>query len=162
MAGERPKVDDREPAQAIAEMVEHALGLAATWLEWDGSPQPIHNRVYTPHKAIRRIGDHLIDHLTQLEAHVARLPSPPDHWHGSSITTPADLAPFGQDDLDEARSRLERLVLLWQVALSRVPTEALDRADGDAYTPREMAFCAVESAYYADAVGDLSPQTEWH
>jgi hypothetical protein len=156
----RPKVDNREPGQAIAEMVEHALDLASTWVEWDGSPRPIGNRLYTPHKAIRRIGDHLIDHLTQLQAHVARVPSPPNRWHGSSITTPADLAPFKQDDLDEARSRLERLVLLWRVALSQVPAQALDRADGDAYTPREMAFCAVESSYYADALGDLSPQSE--
>jgi hypothetical protein len=72
------------------------------------------------------------------------------------MTTPADLAPFGQQDLDEARRRLERLTQLRRLRLAGVPSQALDRAEADAYTPREMAFCAVGSTYYADAAGDLS------
>ena len=40
------------------------------------------------------------------------------------------------------------------VTMSGSPEE-LDRAEGDAYTPREMTFCAVGSAYYADAVGEF-------
>ena len=70
MADERPKVDDRDPAEAVAEMVAHVLELAETWGAWDGRPCPIDDRVYTPHKAIRRVGDHLLDHLAQLEARV--------------------------------------------------------------------------------------------
>jgi hypothetical protein len=156
MTDERLKVDDREPAEAIAEMVEHVLHLAKTWTTWDGSPRPMDDRAMTPHKAIRRVADHMIDHLAQLEAHLAGVPSLPDHWHGSAITTPADMARFGRDDLEEARSRLERLAQLWRLALRKVLPGELDRAEGEAYTPRDMAFCAVESAYYADAVGDLS------
>jgi hypothetical protein len=34
----------------------------------------------------------------------------------------------------------------------------MDQAEGDEYTPREMAFCAVESDSYADAIGAL-PRT---
>jgi hypothetical protein len=71
------------------------------------------------------------------------------------MTTPADLAQFTPEDLDEARSRLERLAQLWRLRLAAIPPEELDRAEGDAYTPREMAFCAVGSSYYADAVGRL-------
>lgn len=70
------------------------------------------------------------------------------------MTTPADLAQFTPEDLDEARSRLERLAQLWRLRLAAIPLEELDRADGDAYTPREMAFCVVDSTYYADAVGE--------
>ena len=97
----------------------------------------------------------MIDHLAQLEAHISGAEPLPDRWHGSHTTTPTDLAPFTPEDLDEARSRLERLAQLWRLRLEAIPPEELDRAEGDAYTPREMAFCVVGSTYYADAVGDL-------
>jgi hypothetical protein len=155
MAEERPNVDDRDPAGAVEQMVAHVLELAKTWGAWDGRPLPMDDRVCTPHKAIRRVADHMIDHLAQLEAHVARTEPLPDRWHGSAITTATDLAPFGPEDLDEARSRLERLAQLWRVRLTAIAPAELDRAEGDAYTPREMAFCVAGSAYYADAVGAL-------
>ena len=153
MADDRPEVDDWDPADAMAQMVAHVLRLAETWGAY---PMPIDDRVYTPHKAIRRVADHMLDHLAQLEAHVAGADPVPDRWHGSHVTTAADLAPFTPEDLDEARSRLERLAQLWRIRLAAIPPEELDRAEGDAYTPREMAFCAVGSTYYADAVGDLA------
>jgi hypothetical protein len=33
--------------------------------------------------------------------------------------------------------------------------DAMDRAEGDDYTPRDMAFCGAGSDFYADAVGTL-------
>ena len=50
-------------------------------------------------------------------------------------------------------SRLERLAQPWRLRLAAIPPQELDRAEGDAYTPREMASCAVGSRYYA-AVGE--------
>jgi hypothetical protein len=155
MADERPEVDDRDPADAVAQTVAHVLQLAETWGAWDGHPFPIDDRIYTPHKAVRRTADHLLDHLAQLEAHVAGAEPLADRWHGSYITTASDLAPFGPDDLDEARSRLERLAELWRIRLAAITPDELDQAKGDAYTPREMAFCAAGSTHYADAVGRL-------
>jgi hypothetical protein len=150
---ERPQIDDRDPADAIDEMVDRVLDLARTWHAWDGRPCPVDGREYTPHKAIRRVADHMVDHLAQLEAHLAGTEPLADGWHGSFVTTPADLAPFGAEDLDEARSRLTRLAAIWRIRLASVFPADLDRAEGDAYTPREMAFCVVGSTYYADAVG---------
>ncbi len=153
MTDERPNVDDRDPADAITEMVEEVLELARTWPAWDGEPCPADDRIYTPHKAIRRVADHMLDHLAQLEAHLAGSTPIPDRWHGSFVTTAADMAPFSEEDVNEAANRLMRLAELWRLSLAVVSEPELDRADGDAYTPREMAFCAAGSAYYAEAVG---------
>ena len=67
-----------------------------------------------------------------------------------------DLAPSGEEDLAEARSRLTRLAQVWRLRLHSTPEDDLDRAQGDGYTPREMAFCALESIAYAEAIGDLT------
>jgi hypothetical protein len=150
-----------DPADAVNEMVERVLRQAETWTGWDGTPVTVPPtergaapRVYTPHKAIRRVADHLLDHLAEVEARVAGRPTEPDGWHASSSTTPADLAPFTSEDLDEARSRLRRLALLWDVRLRSLDDERLDRPEGDAWTLREVATHVLESAYYADALGN--------
>src|SRR5215471_15916117 len=108
MSDDAPVTDDRDPAQVIEDAVSGALRLAETWTAWDGRPIATDGRVYTPHKAIRRLADHLLDHLAELEARLVGQSPLPDHWHASAITTPADLAPFTREDLDEARSRLSR------------------------------------------------------
>jgi len=156
-----PDTDDRHPADVVGAMVEHVLGLASTWTRWDGTPAvvPVEDeppRTYTPHKAVRRVADHLLDHLAEVEARVAGVPTEPDHWHGSMVTTPADLAAFTADDLDEAASRLRRLARLWDLRLRALPAARLDQVEGDAWTLRQLAFHVAGSDFYADAVGDLS------
>jgi hypothetical protein len=133
MTDDAPATDARHPADVVVAMVEHVLGLAATWTRWDGTPAVVQvegepPRTYTPHKAVRRVADHLLDHL----------------------------APFTADDLDEARSRLQRLVRLWDLRLRTLPAARLDQADDGAWTLRQVAFHVAGSDFYADAVGDLS------
>ena len=156
MTIDRPITDDRDLEEAITAMVLRALQLATTWTRWDGQPVLVDGRDFTPHKAMRRIADHMVDHLAQLDSHLAGVESLPDEWHGSAITTPCDLAPFGEEDLAEARSRLTRLAQLWRIRLHSIPEDDLDLAQGAGYTPREMAFCALESNAYAEAAGDLT------
>ncbi|MFG1805110.1 cytochrome P450 [Streptomyces sp. NPDC049040] len=156
-ADDAPVTDDRDPAEAVAAMVAHVLQLAETWTAWDGRPLPSEDRVYTPHKAIRRVADHLIDHLAELEARLVGEQAQPDHWHASMTTTPADLAPFTPDDLDEARSRLTRLARMWSNRLDTLTPDQLDRSPGTGWTFRQLAFHLTGSVYYADAVGDLTP-----
>lgn len=150
------RAHDDAPARAVTAMVDHVLALAESWTAWDGTPVHVDDRVYTPHKAIRRVADHLVDHLAELEARSAGEPPLPDHWHASAVTTPADLAPFTREDLDEARSRLTRLARIWAVRLDALTDAALDDSPGEGWSFRELARHVAESAYYADAVGDLS------
>ncbi|WP_416959812.1 hypothetical protein [Streptomyces sp. Agncl-13] len=144
------------PAETVTGMVDHVLDLAATWPAWDGKPVQADDRVYTPHKAIRRVADHLVDHLAELEDRLVGEVPLPDHWHASATTTEADLAPFTQEDLDEARSRLTRLARIWAARLGTLTDEQLDESPGEGWSFRELALHLKGSAYYADAVGDLS------
>ncbi|MEV4164131.1 hypothetical protein [Nonomuraea dietziae] len=156
MTNEIPITDDRSPALVVTAMVDHVLGLAATWTAWDGRPFQTDQRIYTPHKAIRRVADHLVDHLAELEARLAGHETVPDRWHASAITTPADLASFTEQDLEEASSRLLRLARIWSARLNALTSDELDRSPGEGWTFRQIAFHLGESVYYADAVGDLS------
>jgi len=156
-----PAVDERHPADVVTGMVDHVLELAATWPRWDGNPVEVtvegqEPRTYTPHKAMRRVADHLIDHLAELEARLAGQPTEPDAWHGSMLTTPPDLAAFTVADLDEARSRLRRLALIWEVRLRSLSDDQLDTSESNAWTLRQVAFHVAESAFYADSVGSLN------
>jgi hypothetical protein len=155
MSDDVPVTDDRDPAELIEQSVAHALHLAGTWTAWDGRPRLVDDRLYTPHKSIRRITDHLIDHLAELEARLNGQIPLADRWHHSAITTPADLAPFTEEDLDEARSRLTRLAQIWSIRLHSIDDERLDRAEGRSWTLRQVTF-HVAGTYYADALGDLA------
>ena len=144
------------PSAAVTGMVDHVLTLAATWPDWDGRPAHADDRVHTPHKAIRRVADHLVDHLAELEARLAGEQPQPDHWHASALTGEADLAPFTAHDLDEARSRLTRLARIWANRLDALSDDQLDHSPGAGWSFREIAHHLAGSTYYADAVGDLS------
>ncbi|MGW3665382.1 hypothetical protein [Streptomyces sp. NPDC005141] len=145
-----------DPAEAVTAMVGHVLDLAASWTAWDGRPVPVDDRVYTPHKAIRRVADHLVDHLAELEARLVGEEPLPDHWHASASTTEADLAPFTEDDLDEARSRLNRLARIWANRLGALTDDQLDHSPGEGWSFRELALHLRGSTYYADSVGKVS------
>ncbi|MFJ8625902.1 hypothetical protein ACIRD3_24085 [Kitasatospora sp. NPDC093550] len=145
-----------ELASLVPEMVDHVLTVAASWTAWDG--RPIVNedgRTYAPHKAVRRVSDHLLDHLAELDARMAGEPTEPDHWHASHTTTPADLAPFTAADLDEARSRLTRLAGIWSRRVAALPEAVLDHSPGTGWSFRRIVHHVAGSGYYADSVGCL-------
>ncbi|MEL5959451.1 hypothetical protein AADR41_32655 [Streptomyces sp. CLV115] len=155
-SAETPATDERDPAQLLTAMVDHVLALAATWTAWDGRPVPAGDRLYTPHKAIRRVADHMVDHLAEMEARLAGEETQPDRWHASATTTAADLAPFTGADLDEARSRLTRLARIWANRLDALTPDELDHSAGTGWTFRQLALHVSESDYYAESVGDLT------
>jgi hypothetical protein len=111
-------------------------------------------RLYTPHKAIRRHVDHLIDHLAQIEALLAGQPTEEDRWHASSVTLASDLAPFTEPDLNEARQRLTRLERVYEIRLSSLPEEAWDASHEPQWTIRHIVE-HVGPPWYAEQMGDL-------
>jgi len=160
MTEDTPAPDVRHPAEVVATMVDHVLDLAETWPNWDGTPIKIavegeEPRIYTPHKAVRRVVDHLLDHLAEIESRVLGRGTEPDAWHGSAMTSQSDLLLFTHQDLDEARSRLRRLALIWDCRLRSLTDAQLDSAVGGAWTLRQVAFHVADSVFYADSVGRL-------
>jgi hypothetical protein len=145
-----------DSAALISKGVERTLELAATWLVWDGRPRLADDdeRIYTPHKAIRRHVDHLIDHLAHIEAILSGNSTIADGWHGSRVTVSSDLAPFMEADLNEARQRLTRLAQIYAVRLGSLPAAAWDAPHEGDWTVRQIVE-HVGPAWYAEQVGDL-------
>jgi hypothetical protein len=147
------------PGIAVEDATRRCLELAATWLNWDGRAYVSDDgaRVYTPHKAVRRIADHLIDHLAEVEAQLAGVDTQPDAWHGSLLTLDSDWAHFTEADRDEAGQRLTRLARTFSLRLVAAGPDEWDRPRGDSRTLRAIAEHLTGILWYAEQVGDLSP-----
>jgi hypothetical protein len=145
------------PGAQVEAAVEHCLEVAATWLAWDGLPRVSDDgeRIYTPAKAVRRIADHLIDHLAQVEALLAGVPTIPDGWHASLLTFDSDWARFTEADLVEAQQRLRRLGRTFSLRLAAAGPGAWDAPRGEDWSLREIADHLTGITWYADQVGRL-------
>jgi hypothetical protein len=131
------------------------LEIAQTWIGSDGVPVRAGDRVYTPHKVIRRQADHLIDHLAEVMSVLAGRAPQTDRWHASELMSSADVGPFGSDDFDEARERLTRLAALYEMTyLDAGPLEWDMPRSG--WTLREIAE-HLSDAWYAEQIGPLQP-----
>jgi hypothetical protein len=146
------------PATAVVRAVDECLAIATTWLGWDGRPRVSEDgdRIYTPHKAVRRIGDHLVDHLAEVEALLAGVPTQADHWHASLVTFDADWARFTEGDLAEARERLTRLARTFELRLAAAGPDAWDAPRTPNWSLREIADHLTGVRWYAEQVGRLS------
>ncbi len=153
----RPQVNDRDVTQLVPAAVRQILDVAETWLGWDGTPIRREGNAWTPHKALRRVCDHLLDHLAEIQCRVVGLPTVPDTWHGRMVSVDADFARFTEIDLDEATSRLLRLAACYEAVLRDLGTALLDaRPDQETWTLREVVHHVSGVTWYADMVGRLN------
>jgi hypothetical protein len=54
-------------------MVDRVVALVDTWPAWDGQRRPRRRPRLHRHKAVRRVTDHMIDHLAEVEARLAQV-----------------------------------------------------------------------------------------
>jgi hypothetical protein len=141
-------LDNPEPDELILQATEDALALAESWIGWSSGAVMSLGSAWTPLKALRRIADHLIDHLCQIEARANKETPVPDAWHGRSITLDSDWARFTEPDLDEATARIRRLAQLMALRL-RAHRADWDTNVGEEWTIRVIAEHVAEatSAY---------------
>jgi len=153
----RPCVSHGDVTRLVPDAVREILDVAETWLGWDGTPIRRDGNVWTPHKALRRVADHLLDHLAEIQCRLAGQPPLPDRWHGRMVTVDADFARFTEIDLDEVTSRLLRLAACYQSALHDRDAAMLDaRPDQDTWTLREVVHHVSDVTGYAEMVGRLA------
>lgn len=150
-----PAPADDNPALLVAAAVDRCLELASTWMAWDGRPITTDGaNLWTPSKAVRRIQDHLVDHLAEVEALLAGAAPQPDRWHGRTVTLEADWARLTETDLAEARSRWTRLAQAYVNRYATVP-DAWDVPRDPNWTLRAIAEHVAGVTWYAEQVGDL-------
>ncbi|BCJ35745.1 hypothetical protein Athai_32480 [Actinocatenispora thailandica] len=157
--GSVPETDERDVTTLIPDAVDAVLAIAETWLAFDGSPVVRDGNAWTPHKALRRVADHLIDHLAEIECRLAGVPTEPDRWHGRRLTLDADFARFTEADLDEATSRLRRLALCYRSRLAGLPAATLDAPSAPAsgaWTIRQIVHHVAGITAYAELLGPLA------
>jgi hypothetical protein len=151
-----PDVDNRDLAPLVPAAAAEVLAVAETWLGWDGRPVYREGNAWTPLKALRRVADHLLDHLTEIECRLAGQATLPDRWHGRMVTLDADFAHFTETDLDEATSRLSRLGACYQARISQLDAQVLDaRPAPGIWTIREVVHHVSEVTMYAEMIGRI-------
>jgi len=96
----------------------------------------VHRYTYTPRKALRRVLDHALDHLNQIDQWLAWrndgvVPTPTDGWVPSTVTLPDDRLPLTRSDLEAwlwridqaARLLLQRAAGLTEAELDWLPPD---------------------------------------
>jgi hypothetical protein len=149
-------LQEENPGSLVAAAATTCLDIAATWLGWDGRPLITDgDNLWTPHKALRRVADHLVDHLAEVEALLSGVPTIPDGWHGRLVTLDTDWARFTELDLSEARQRLSRLGRLYELRYAAAGPSAWDASRTPNWTLREIAAHVSDVTWYAEQVGRL-------
>jgi hypothetical protein len=150
------------PGELVASSVESCLELAATWHAWDGGPiartMDDLPSVWTPLKALRRINDHLIDHLHEVEALLAGAEPVADEWRGRLVTLDGDWGRFTEADYNEACQRLRRLGRLYVLRYAAAGPAEWDNPRDPALSLRAIAEHVSHITVYAEQVGRLDTQ----
>ncbi len=99
------------------------------------APAGVGRYTYTPRKSLRRVLDHALDHLNQIDQWTTWqrhgvVPTPTDGWVSSTVTLPEDRLPLSRPDLDAWLWRIDQAVRL---VVQR--TEALTPAELDWLPP---------------------------
>lgn len=143
------------PAFAVTAATDRCLALAESWIGWNGRPIVTDGaNLWTPLKAVRRIQDHLIDHLAEVEALLAGEPPLATSWHGRMVTVDSDWARFTELDLHEVRARWPRLAQSYVHRYATVP-DGWDSPRTPNWTLREITEHVAGITWYAEQVGEI-------
>src|SRR5262249_46637259 len=90
----------------------------------------VESYTYTPRKPLRRVLDHSLDHLNQIEQwrrwrRDGVVPTPTDGWVGSTVTLPEDRLPLTPSDLDAWLWRIDLAMGLMVQRAARLSEEEL-------------------------------------
>jgi hypothetical protein len=128
------------------------------------APAGVGRYTYTPRKALRRVLDHALDHLNQIDQWLAWqrrgiVPTPTDGWVPSTVTLPDDRLPLAPADLDAWLWRIDQAVRLVVQRASELSLVELDWLPPDGGWPlrRVLHHLARSERLYAAALDEALP-----
>jgi hypothetical protein len=139
----------------------------------DANPAPlsaaagVEGYSYTPRKTLRRVLDHALDHLNQIDQWVAWrrdgiVPTPTDGWVPSTVTLPDDRLPLAKADLDAWLWRIDQAVRVLVQRAAGLSREELDWLPPDGGWPlrRVLHHVARSELLYAAALDEALPSED--
>jgi hypothetical protein len=131
------------------------------------APRGVGRYTYTPRKALRRVLDHALDHLNQIDQWLAWqrhgvVPTPTDGWVPSTVTLPDDRLPLAPADLDAWLWRIDqatRLVVQRAAGLTEAELDWLP-PDGGWPLRRVLHHLARSERLYAAALDEALPDED--
>ena len=155
-----------DPAREVPSVMTNELFSRLT----DARPAPltapagVGRYTYTPRKALRRVLDHALDHLNQIDQWLAWqrrgiVPTPTDGWVPSTVTLPDDRLPLAPADLDAWLWRIDQAVRLVVQRASELGAAELDWLPPDGGWPlrRVLHHLARSERLYAAALDEALP-----
>src|SRR5438034_8568336 len=120
---------------------------------------------YTPRKPLRRVLDHALDHLNQIDQwHRWRrdglVPTPTDGWAPSTVTLPEDRLPLTPTDLDAWLWRIDQAMRLLTQRAAALGQDELDWQPPDGGWPlrRVLHHVARSELLYAASFDEALPE----
>jgi len=125
----------------------------------------VESYTYTPRKPLRRVLDHTLDHLNQIEQwqrwrRDGVVPTPTDGWVPSTVTLPGDRLPLTASDLDAWLWRIDLAMSLLIQRAARLGEEELDwqPPDGGWALRRVLHHVARSEVLYAASFDEALPE----
>ena len=122
----------------------------------------VESYTYTPRKPLRRVLDHALDHLNQIDQwqqwrRDGLVPTPTDGWVPSTVTLPEDRLPLTAADLDAWLWRIDQAMRLLVQRAAPLGEEELDWLPPDGGWPlrRVLHHVARSEVLYAASFGRL-------
>lgn len=127
-------------------------------------PTPARHYTYTPRKILRRVLDHALDHLNQIDQwltwqHGGIAPTPTDGWASSVVTLAEDRLPLTAADLDAWLWRIDQTGRLIDQRAASLDGSELDWQPPDGGWPlrRVLHHVARSEVAYAGALDRALP-----
>ena len=137
----------------------------------DARPAPltasagVHRYTYTPRKALRRVLDHALDHLNQIDQWLAWrndgvVPTPTDGWVPSTVTLPDDRLPLTRPDLEAWLWRIDQAARLLLQRAAGLTEAELDWLPSDGGWPlrRVLHHVARSELLYSASLDEALPE----
>src|SRR5437667_9514817 len=125
----------------------------------------VESYTYTPRKPLRRVLDHTLDHLNQIDQwdlwrRKGVVPTPTDGWAPSTVTLPEDRLPLTATDLDAWLWRIDQAMRLLVQRAAALGGDDLDWQPPDAGWPlrRVLHHVARSEVLYAASFDEALPE----